>query len=724
MDKEQLAKLIELFREEADESIEELRHAIERFESEGASVDVGDCMRLAHNLKGASAGVGFEDFSSLAHLLEDGFSLLQEQSAPPSDSQVRACLDALDDLERLRDGEAPVLTAAEWQRRLTAEGQFASPEEAATAEGAATREERVERGAEAEPPVEGDSDSASPSSQVPASGEVRSLRVSASKLDDLLRLSADLLTLPARARSKATAMATLVETFADSLRARPREEQRRWASLLGELRDQVESERWEQGRLARLLSDFEGTVRTLRRTRLESAVAGWRRSVVDAALRMGKEVHFSADVGDIEIDKVVHDRLRVPILHLLRNAVAHGVETTAARFAAGKVRRGQIRLRAELRGRRVRLTIDDDGAGIDAEAIRTTAVARGLASEIEAQALDGRALGELLFHPGFSTAAQADSVRGRGMGLHEVRLALQELGGDVEVRSESSFGCGTRFELSFPVSTLTTRGLLVREGRQIYALPLDAVERTMPIGAAELSPLDGGFVLQLDGAAIRARFLSELLGQEAKAKSGALAMVIVKTPKGRMGLGVDAVLWDEELVVKPLPWNIAALPQFSGLVSFSEGSLGALLDARALFSAAARTVAAPQAERPVGNARVLVVEDSLTRRTLHLNLLSSAGYEVEGAVDGLDAWAKLHAGSFDLMVSDIEMPQLDGFELTRRVRQDPARSGLPIVLVTGMQGPEDEARGIEAGANAYVAKGNFDGERLLAEVARLLGTTR
>jgi CheY-like chemotaxis protein len=376
---------------------------------------------------------------------------------------------------------------------------------------------------------------------------------------------------------------------------------------------------------------------------------------------------------------------------------------------------------ARTRGTLVELSLKDDGGGIDPATVARVAERRGLIDLETAKSLSLERAIELLFRPGFSTSEKANLISGRGVGLHDVSKALDELRGSISVENSEGFPGGSRFTLRFPVSKLNTRGLLVRDGGQTYTLPLSDVERTLPAHSAAIETLDDSLLLRLDERTlVPLRPLLTLLGQTDGASASSLGnadVVLLRSGGQRLAVTVEEVLWDSPLVLKPLPWNLKNHPHTQGIALLPDGSYAIALDPRRFDprgAVARSTGRASKTER-----RVLVVDDSLTRRTLHCNLMRSAGYEVESAPDGLQAWNLLQDLRFDMLVSDVQMPELDGIELVRRVRRDASLKNLPVVLVTGLSDPDGERRGLEAGANAWVRKQDFAHERLLETIAAL-----
>ncbi len=719
MDQALLDDLMDIFREESVESLDQLHRSLEAVQERGDLSAVAECLRLAHNLKGASATVGFEDFSSLAHLLEDFFLAHVERETPPDDERLASAFKALSELERLAQAGLATATQAEWRRDL---GLPDDKEPTENGHGPpATAQSAPKRGrAAAAPPVAAENSQAQDEALVAEAVGGKFVRVDKARLEELLRLSSDLVAQNGRLLALGGVLREVVDALGEWV-PQAADEDPVLQMVVEQLSVLAEQDRHEAAQAAELASGVEDAAKHMRMTRLDTAFAGWRRVVADAGQQLGKEVRLRGELGDAEVDRHVLDRLHVPIIHLLRNAVAHGIEAPGVRFQKGKPKRGEVVVGARQQGVSVELWIQDDGAGVDVRAIAEAAVEKGFLTAEAAAELKAEEVIALLFRPGFSTTKSADRVSGRGVGLDEVRATLEQLGGSVSVSPVEGFPGGTRFELDFPVSVLSTRGLVVEDGGQRYVLPLHNVLRTERARARDLREVDGRRMLPTsNGSLIEFQPLQRLM---AAADGGtgalpeALEVVILKLGKEDMAVCVQKVVGDAEVVIKPLPWNLAGRVRAAGVCVMRDGTLALALEPRQFARAWAKTSLPAQRKAPP---KVLVVDDSLTRRTLHSNLMRSAGYGVSSAPNGARAWEMLRSERFDILVTDVQMPELDGFALTERVRSDPTLARLPVVLVTGLTDRADEQRGVAVGANAYVRKQDFAQERLLETVASLL----
>jgi two-component system chemotaxis sensor kinase CheA len=447
---------------------------------------------------------------------------------------------------------------------------------------------------------------------------------------------------------------------------------------------------------------------------------GLPRAVRDVAAAENKQVQLTIEGADVEADRMVIDTLRDPLLHIVRNAVDHGIESPAARRAAGKPPQGSVRVAADLAGGRLVVTVRDDGGGLDEDSVRRTLRERG-----RPVPTTSAELAEALLAGGFSTRRQATTISGRGVGLDIVRSALERIGGSVDVEWEA--GRGTTFILECPPTPATIRAVLVRLGPYLYALPTIHVERLRRVRTADLKSVTGGTMLPTNRGPLRVLSLARLLGPplEARPLGDTTLVAIVSVGARRGALIVDDVVDEDEIVMRPLAADDGAVPHAAGAAILPSGSVALVLAVSSLLAAGFRpgtAIAPPLAtERESKRQRILVADDSITTRTLEQSVLESAGYEVATAVNGEEAWQMLEEHGADALVADVEMPRMDGFALCRRVRSSERFRELPIVLVTGLDSPDDRARGLDAGADAYIVKSSFDQATLVDALTQLIG---
>jgi two-component system chemotaxis sensor kinase CheA len=457
-----------------------------------------------------------------------------------------------------------------------------------------------------------------------------------------------------------------------------------------------------------ILDELQDAVIALRMLPLESITAPFPRLVRDMAADLGKEAELVIVGADAQMDRVVLDSVAEAIGHLLRNAVAHGIESPAERADAGKPRRGRIELSARELGHEIIIAVEDDGRGVAAELLR--------------QASSGRSLADLLSHAGLSTASAVTAASGRGVGMDAVRHHVETLGGELEVRSEP--GRGTRVSLGLPVSLALPHVLLVRRAGSSFGIPLTAVSEVIVV--EEPLRLGDRLGVEVRGAQLPLVDLLSVLRGSGPAPPPRAPAVVVHAGGARVALLCDDIRGDDHALVKPLGPLLA--PVVSGYVGgavMPDGDIVLILDVPRLVSAAEDqrgAVPVASAGSAVAEApNILVVDDQFTVRELQRSILEAAGYRVETARDGRAAWDLLRAGTpVDLVLTDIEMPELDGLGLAAEIRGNTETASLPIVMVTSRGSDEDRRRGLDAGADAYIVKEGFDQRGLLDTVRRLV----
>lgn len=472
--------------------------------------------------------------------------------------------------------------------------------------------------------------------------------------------------------------------------------------------------------LEQVTQPLDDEVRRVRMLPFSDACAGLDRLVRDLAQTEDKEVDLLIEGGTVELDRSILEGLTDPLRHLVRNALDHGVELPVQRTQAGKPRRACIRVSAALRGAQVEVVVHDDGRGLDLEAIRTQARRRQLeapAEEVE--------LARLIFQPGFSTAPIVTDVSGRGVGLDVVKDRVESLHGTVDLASTP--GLGARFTLNVPLTLTTLRAVLVVAGGRPYALSGTNVHKMARIGPADIRTVAGRKVLAFEDSLLPVASLPALLHGEAQAPQDKMLVVVVASGVLRAALIVDELLAEQEILIKSLGTRIRRVPFVAGATLLPSGKVALVLNAANLIRSVheqsdvgsqhwmeQKVAPAPQRRR------LLIVEDSVTTRTLMKSILEAAGFDVLTAVDGQMALELLQEQNVDVVVSDVDMPRMDGFTLTAALRALKRHQELPIVLVTARESEKDKLRGIEVGADAYLVKSAFDQRNLLATIRQML----
>ncbi|ESW84290.1 hybrid sensor histidine kinase/response regulator [Mesorhizobium sp. M1060] len=462
----------------------------------------------------------------------------------------------------------------------------------------------------------------------------------------------------------------------------------------------------------------------------EDGVRHYARMIRDLGRTLGKRVRLEIVGGSTGIDRDILEQLDAPLGHLLRNAVDHGLEPPEERLAMGKPEEGLIRLEARHNAGLLQIAVVDDGRGIELSKLRETVVARQLATRESAETLGESELLAFLFLPGFSMKAGLTDVSGRGVGLDAVQAMAKEVRGVASVSSE--FGHGTRFQLQLPLTLSVLRTLLVDVDGEPYAFPLAAISKTLKLQRTEINVLQGRPHFRLNDRQIGLVTAREVLDRgEPGSEPNELSVVVVDAGRGdAYGLIVDRFLGERELVIRPLDPRFAKIKDISAAALMEDGSPVLIFDVDDLirsveklassggFRALRRAAGGPEASR---RKRVLVIDDSLTVRELQRKMLGNYGYEVEVAVDGMDGWNAVRSGPFDLVVTDIDMPRMDGIELVSLIRKDADLKNTPIMIVSYKDREEDRARGLDAGADYYLTKSSFQDEALIHAVVDMIG---
>lgn len=729
--------MLDLFRAELEAQSQALTTGLLALERDPVAADhLEACMRAAHSLKGAARIIDLEPAVRVAHVMEECLVAAQR-------GQLRLCHEHIDTL--LKGVDLLALVASD----TPAGGAAAEPEiarferalEAAGASDGPAKEEPVAPAPArpAEPLVQ---------PEAPAGASDRMVRITAEAMTRLLGLAGESLMEARRIRPFADRLlrlkrhhGELAKAF-DELRATlpPAAEDDRILPALEQMQEKiVQSRDFLAERLAELDSvDRRATdlanrlyAETLasRMRPFEDGVRHYSRTVRDLGRAIGKNVRLEIVGGSTGIDRDILDQLDAPLGHLLRNAVDHGIETPDERVAAGKPPEGVIRFEARHNAGLLQIIVADDGRGIDLEQLRRAILAHRLTSEQTAGSLSEAELLEFLFLPGFSMKTVVTDLSGRGVGLDAVQTMVKQVRGLTSVSSE--LGVGTQFQLQLPLTLSVMRTLLVEVDGEPYAFPLAGITRTLKLPRDAIEILGGRPHFRFGDRQIGLITTHEVLDRgEARSDQADLPVVVVGEGADTYGLIVDRFLGERELVVRPLDPRLAKIKDVSAAALIEDGSPVLIIDIDDLIRSAEKlassgrlrtvqrgTASVEQRRRK----RVLVVDDSLTVRELERKLLDNHGYEVEVAVDGMDGWNVVRSDPFDLVVTDVDMPRMDGIELVTMIKHDLRLRSLPVMIVSYKDREEDRRRGLDAGADYYLTKGSFHDDTLIQAVADLIG---
>ncbi len=751
-------RLLATFKVEAKEHIAALSAgliALEKTSDEAERPDILEAVfREAHSLKGAARAVGITGIELLSHALENVFTKFKGRKILPSPDLFDLLHRAIDIIDRHL---LPAGTGGEDSLELSvrelvagleraAKGSPASAPNAPNAPNAAPRVEHREN-----PLFEGHA-------------ALDTVRISVGKLESLFHQAEEMLTAKLAAHQHAIDLRSLAVDMA--LWEKEWKKMRPTLRGLRKLR-QTRQEKAFSGVHADMLDKFldfidstHEVIKTLQgeTNRLAQSAAGHRHSleamvdtlscdlkdvlmlpcstileilpkmVRDLARDRGKAVELAISGETVKMDKRILDELKDPLIHLVRNCIDHGIEKPEERTGNSKPAGGLITVAVTpLDSSRIEILVSDDGAGIDTARVADAAVRAGIA-EREGINRTGNELLDFIFRSGISTSPMITDISGRGLGLAIVREKVEKLGGIVSVTSAPMIG--TTFRMVLPLSLSTYRGVLVRAGKQTFIVPSVGVEKVLRVDRDAIGTVENRETVTLDGEAVSFVRLADLLGLPRTAgytgDGNMISLFVIGSGAKRIAFGADAIFGEQEILVKSLGPQLSRVRNVSGATVLGDGEVAVILHPGDLVKSAVKSTVAP--ERAVGVAAeeisvaksVLIAEDSITARTLLRNILETAGYQVRTAVDGIDALTRLRTEHADLVVSDVDMPRMNGFELITKIRADSELADLPVVLVTSLDSREDRERGVEAGANAYIVKSSFDQSNLLEVIKRLI----
>ncbi|MCB8888256.1 hybrid sensor histidine kinase/response regulator [Vreelandella malpeensis] len=694
-----LSRFLARFVEEARDHLPRLREGIEALARDGDHAEqVNALFRSLHTLKGSSRMLRLEAITTLTHSAEELLSALRDGTRP-IDAAAIALLtraaDALDlQVDELARGQAPdTLTPADSALCHAMEGTAPAtqaPPEVAPA---------------APSPALATSSNDALSQRLRLSDTVR---VRLERLDDVIRLMGEVL-------SKHHHLHGLVDRAQALGATLPEAQQRDVRAFARELKESVRGQ-------DTLMGDLHDRALAMRMLPLGIVFDPLAQMTRDLARALGKEAVCRLQGSEIELDRQMIDQLSEPLVHLLRNALDHGLEPPEARRALGKPPQGRIRLEAWQDGGWVVIELGDDGAGIDLEAVQRKALARRLIGEEQLATLSEQETLELIFLPGFSTKPMITDVSGRGVGMDVVkRTVVDELSGDLRVASQPGKGCV--FTLRLPLSLAMMRVLLVRVDGQILGVTAPYVMELLETSPATFIDTAGQPTLVLRDEFIPVASLAALLGLEQAPSGERVLLLVVQQGQQKLALHVDALVDERDMVIKPLPSHLCHLPLVSGMVTVGQNALASLLHVPALLTHIKRAPRRPASSELIAKAphRILIVDDSLNTREIEKDVLEAWGYRVVLAENGRDGLNKALAEPFDAVLTDVEMPVMDGFALTMRLRENERYRDIPIIIITSREKEADRQRGIEAGADAYIVKGSFDQNNLVDTLKALLG---
>lgn len=751
------ASLLELFKLEAEAQTQVLNSGLLVLERDPRHADsLEGCMRAAHSLKGAARIVGLDLGVKVAHVMEDCLVEAQEGRLLLQPEHIDALLQGADILLSLgSQSSGPGAAVDELIERLgilARGGHVPSRPSVALSTQAVLPEPELPEAPSlhAEPEAKAAPGTAlkAENSDVTSEGRGRILRVSAERLDHLLDISSKSLVefqrikplgegLQRLKRLQTTARRALdvarealpegsIDAQVEAMLVETRQALADCQQVLAQHMTDLDDFGWQGGQRAQSLYD---AALSSRMRPFADVLSGHERMLRDLARALGKQVRMVIEGEGTQVDRDVLERLEAPLTHLLRNALDHGIESPETRLAHGKTADGQILIRARHHAGMLLLELSDDGGGVDLDKLRRAVISRGFATEQTGEQLTEDELLAFLFLPGFSMRDQVTEVSGRGVGLDAVQHMVRQLRGGVRMQQRE--GKGSTFHLEVPLTLSVVRSLVVEVGGEAYALPLAHIERMTRLQAEDIVQLEGRQHFWSEGQHVGLIAASQILQRpEGKPSDNGIPVVLIRDRDSLFGLVVERFVGERTLVVMPLDPRLGKVQDVSAGALLDDGTPVLILDVEDMLMSVSKLLGSGRLERVdrsvrqlagAQRKRVLVVDDSLTVRELERKLLLGRGYDVAVAVDGMDGWNALRAEHFDLLITDIDMPRMDGIELVTLVRRDSRLQALPIMVVSYKDREEDRRRGLDAGADYYLAKASFHDEALLDAVVDLVG---
>lgn len=762
-DEEFLRRLRLTFKDEAREHLQTISEGLDTLgrgpDESQQQEQIEFVFRAAHSLKGAARSVNLAGIETVCQSMESVFASLKKQTISLTPDLLKLLYQAVDIVTQIVDadfqnanaskGAATVITR---RLEMVAQGRLVS--------NSVSQQIQPLRTVPVEPaPPE-------PLSTVNAASRSHTIRVATSRLDKLLLESEEMLALKLMSGHRTEqlksllsfvkqwdkdwirvapyvrrARQTVIEPLADSVN-RPAEPE--MTGLLEFLERNQEFIQSLEGLLSKISTECErehravsGMVDTLlldvRQTVMfpfATLIEGFSNLVRSLAQDEGKEAELIIRGEHFEIDRRILEGLKDPIIHVLRNSIDHGLEKPDERVRNGKPARGTITVFvSQHSSTQIELVISDDGRGIDVARVRKVIAELSLVSAADVAQLSDKEVLSFIFHSGLSTSPVISDISGRGLGLAILQDQVEKLGGTISVDTRPQNG--TTFRLLLPLTVATFRAVLIKAGGQVFAIPTNNVERVLRSNKNDIRTVENKETIRFDDRILSLVSLSEVLEmnqiERSRSSSSDISIIVLGIAGNRIAFRVDEILNEQEILVKNLGKQLSRVRNIAGATVLGTGNVIPVLNVRDLLKSAFRPAAttARLERRAVRSEQakvksILLAEDSITSRALLKNILESAGYYVQTAIDGIDAFTKLKTEQFDLLVSDVEMPRMNGFDLTTRIRADRTLADLPVVLITALASREDREKGVDAGANAYIVKSSFDQSNLLEVIARMV----
>lgn len=756
MDEELLKRLKETFRVEAEEHIRSLTSGLIALEktpiSEVNSLLIEAILRDAHSLKGAARSVNVKEVESICQVLESIFGKIKYEGMSLTAIQYDLIHLAIDDIAQIVSGSR-TKNPKEVRELIT---ELRSVTEAAPLD--KTDEEFskvVELSSHETHGIVSDIKEPQAVTEILSAekpAHIETVRIQTAKLDPLFLQAEEMVQTKNAAIQRTTELKQITDYIAvwktelrtlelRNTNGTPLQCKEILDLAKGKLRELdiniaavAQAVENDQRILSRMIDRHLESMKSVLMLPVSTITEGFPIFVRDIARSQGKEVNLTIEGKEIEVDKRVLEELKDPLVHLLRNCIDHGIQKPAEREGLKKPPYGEIALLfSAMEGRQLEVAIFDDGSGIDLDKVRTAVIKSGVHTKETLEHLSTPDTLKLIYQSGITTSQIITDISGRGLGLAIVREKVEKLGGSISVESKANYG--TTFRIKLPLTLSTFKGVLVRVGEHLFIVPTISIKRAARVPHDEIKTVENNETVMIDGKIFSAVYLRKVLGianannetlankNDALVPPNVAQLLVLVSADQQIAFIVDEILDEYQILVKDMGKQLSRVRNISGAAVLGSGKVVPVINVSDLLKSASRIEIAVQESKETGvvkKQKVLVIDDSITSRTLIKNIVESAGYIVDTAVDGIDAYTKIFVNEYDIIISDVDMPRMNGFELTAKIRKDKKLTDLPVVLVTALESRDDRERGIDAGANAYIVKSSFDQSNLLEVINKLI----
>ncbi len=726
-------KLLKIFRPEAKEYLQKLNENLLSLEKDPNDEEVmEEILRVAHSMKGTAAMVGFKNIAEISHKIEDILKEINDNEVSDITSISPTMFEGFDTIDKILKGEE--LDTEDIVSRLKKAAEDIVSEEGKEEKDKPSKEvkkktQKKEKRKTSPEKEEKTKESATSKTKVPSLDIDDTVRVSVDKVNELMNLCGEMLLNWQKFQNYSVDLRQAIRSITASKIPQITRRQERLMNLEKNYKENTKS-------LDVTVNMLQDLVMDIRMLPISTIFTLLPRVVHDVAIEYDKKVEVEIRGESTELDKRMIEHLKDPLIHIIRNAIYHGIETPKERLEKGKPETGKIILSAYQQGDRVYIQVEDDGRGVDAEKIRKAAVDKGYLPEEDAYKLSREDVLQMIFNTGFSSRDEADSISGRGVGLDVVKKSIEEnLVGQVMVETE--IGKGTAFTIILPLTLLINTGLLVEAAGQIFVFLINAVETVAYIDPFEIHSIEGENAVKIRDYTVPILALEDVLGVKANGgevfQQSEVPVVVVKYCNQRIAFAVSRLIRQKDIVIKTLQKPIGKLKNIAGVTILENGLPAVILHVPDLIGTIKHkqfTASSMKSEREVsgekktGKKRIIVAEDSATTRDLEKSILESLGYEVDAFEDGAKAYENLQNSppeTYDLVFTDVKMPNMNGLEYCEKIRSNDQYSHLPVIIVSSMGSEEDKRKGLEAGADAYIVKKDFNQPKVSEIIERLIG---